>query len=357
MDGGSGQPVAWRSSIPGVSQRDGAPASLALAGRGVRAASRGEAGERGERGEVGGSSLGPARDGRSRSRRGRRILPWRAMGMAAVAIVAIVGVARAAGVDAEGAAGDVGGTSSSAWEPLGSDAGSAVGPDVGSAPALGGGSAPMPVPVAPSSAGSPTPEGVAAPAVAPGDESLDWRAVLAELDARRVLTLTQVDPTLLATYAQAGSAAWEQDAALLADLSARGLRPQGLASRVLGVELVYDDGATARLQVVDERGGYSMIDANGAVVQQVESAGTRRWTVTLVRQSASATDPDLADPGEAPEDGGAPEASVVPGDASGRDPGWRVAAVEPAELGESWDSEEGADASVGAGGSTSGDGL
>ena len=123
------------------------------------------------------------------------------------------------------------------------------------------------------------------------------------------------------------------------------------------METVDHDGAQARLQVVDERAGYSMIDANGAVVQQVESAGPRRWTVTLVRPAPAATDPDPVDPGEAPEGGDPPEGSVVPGAASGRDPGWRVAAVEPVELGESWDSEEGGDAPMAAEGSTSEDGL
>lgn len=340
MDGGSGQPVAWRSSIPGVSQRDGAPASLALAGRGVRASSFGEAGERGEWGQVGGSSLGPAGDGRSVSRRGRRVVPWRAMGMAVVAIVAIVGVARAAGVDAGGSSGDGGGTSSAGWETLGSGAGSAVGSDAGSAPGVGVGSAPTPDSAAPSSAGSPTPEGPA-PAVAPGDESPDWRTVLAELDARRVLTLTQVDPALLATYAQVGSTAWKEDAALLADLSARGLRPQGLASKVLAVETVDHDGAQARLQVVDERAGYSMIDANGAVVQQVESAGPRRWTVTLSRLAPPGAGLEAADPGGVPEGSGPPErradvaGGAEPSLTDGRDPGWRVASVVPVLSGES----------------------
>jgi hypothetical protein len=213
----------------------------------------------------------------------------------------------------------------------------------------------MPDSVAPSSAGSPTPQGLA-PVVVPGDEAPDWMRILAELDARRGRALTEVDPALLPTYAQLGSTAWEQDAALLANLVRRGLRPQGLASRVLAVQTIDHAGPQAQLQVVDERAGYSMVDARGAVVQQVESAGPRRWTVTLVHLDPAATDPDPADPGESPGGADVLEGSVLPGHASGRDPGWRVAAVEPAEVGQSWDIEEGADGVRGTEGATTGDG-
>lgn len=312
MDGESIEPVGWHSSIPGVSQRDGAPASLGLAGRGVHSPSVGAGEQRGG----GGSPIGPAGDGRSGGRRRGRVVPWRALVLAVVSLAAIVGVGRAAGVDA----GVAPGTLDSTWGPPAAGDGSTL--------EAGGGSAVMPDPVGTSSPGSPT-QGVAAPVAEPGDESPDWSKVLAELDARRVLTLTEMDPGLLSTYAQPGSTAWEEDSALLADLSGRGVRPQGLASRILAVEGVDADSLQARLRVVDVRTGYSMVDTGGAVVQEVEPAGPRRWTVTLSRLSPAVGDPDPAGPEEFPE------ASAEPTRSAGLDPGWRVSSVAPVLSGES----------------------
>ncbi len=300
MDGGSDGPIGWRSSIPGVHQRDGAPAALGLTGRGMRGPSMGEAGVRHDDGDP---TAGPAGDRRSSGRGRGWSVPWRAIGLAMVALVAIVGVARAAGIDA-GVAARTGGS--------------------------GDGAAVTGDPVRSPSPASLTPGAAEQVAGSQEPESPDWWAVLAELDARRVRTLTQLAPALLPTYAQAGSRAWEEDAALLADLTGRGLRPQGLASRVLAVERVTHDGAQARLQVVDERTGYSLADSTGAVVAQVEPAGPRRWAITLSRLP------------------GGPQGGDPPGQPSERDPGWRVVAVAPVGSGESGDIEGGVEASSGA---------
>jgi hypothetical protein len=142
--------------------------------------------------------------------------------------------------------------------------------------------------------------------VDPADPTPAWWAVLVELDRRRVRALAEVDPALLSRYADPESSAWRQDSALIADLAANGLRPYGLESALVAVERVQADGDHAQVQIVDRRGAYSLVDAGGVVVQQVERAGLARWVVTLRR----------ADPSPAP------------------DPGWRVVEVVPIALGD-----------------------
>ncbi len=112
--------------------------------------------------------------------------------------------------------------------------------------------------------------------------------MLAELDRRRAQALTALDPDLLAAYAQPGSAAWSADAAVVADLRARGLHPEGLTSRVLAVERSERQGEQVRVQVVDQRSAYALVDDRGSVVQSVPEAGLTRWSVTLAEEP---TDP------------------------------------------------------------------
>jgi hypothetical protein len=250
----------WRSTIPGVSQRDGAPATLGLAAWGLghggaQAATRGGAasGRAGESTEAGGMrdggprGFGPA--GPSRPRQG---LPWRAILLGGLALLAILGVARVAG--AEGPGLGIG------WER-----------------ASGVGAAPPPTPtVAPEASN------------APSSGRPDWWEVLAELDRRRARALTALDPGLVAGYARPESAAWSADTELVADLRARGQRPQGLVSRVLAVERAELRGGQARVQIVDQRSAYSLVDAHGEVVESVPAAGHTRWSVTLAPEP---TDP------------------------------------------------------------------
>ncbi|MCU0262335.1 MAG: hypothetical protein MUF09_01490 [Candidatus Nanopelagicales bacterium] len=293
MDGGTGRPVTWRSSIPGVSQCDGAPASLGLAGRGVRAALPGDqgparSGEVGEPGAGAGSSSGRTGDARTRRRGWRRPIPGRTVGLAVAALVAITGVAWAAG---EGDAGA--GALGPQWVVSASPAPLDVGLDAPVVPApdasLRPGATPEPLPIAPpppvvpprASATLAGQDGTPAPVVDPADPTPDWWAVLAELDRRRVRALVAVDPALLSTYADPESSAWRQDSALIAELAASGLRPEGLESALVAIERVEAGGDHARVRIVDRRGAYSLVDAEGAVVQQVERAGLTRWVVTL----------------------------------------------------------------------------
>lgn len=317
MDGGSERPIAWRSSIPGVSQRDGAPASLGLAGRGVRGAGPGGEGAAwleavGEPGAAPASvcdaSSGRTGDARTR-RRSLRLVPGRAVALAVVALAAIGGVTWAAGQDGAGA-----GALGPEWVASASSAPPDVRldppvvrtpPDASLRPAAS--PEPLPAPTVPRASATVADQGGAsATAVDPADPTPDWWAVLVELDRRRVRALAEVDPALLSRYADPESSAWRQDSALIADLAANGLRPYGLESALVAVERVQADGDHAQVQIVDRRGAYSLVDAGGVVVQQVERAGLARWVVTLRR----------ADPSPAP------------------DPGWRVVEVVPIALGD-----------------------
>ena len=251
MDGGRSAAAQWRSSIPGVWQQQGAPATLGIIawhGRGSQ------------------SSAGGTPSGRSAHARGRR-QPWRAIALAGLALLIVVGIARVTDTGAVGAAARTG------WELTGAAAAGAAPGSPATAPSAGPGA------VNDSSTGPP-----------------DWWAVLAELDQRRGRALSALDIDRIADYAQPGSAAWESDAALVTDLRARGLRPQGLTSRVVAVERSEGSGGRVRVQVVDQRSAYTLVDAQGSVVESVPEAGLTRWWVTLVREA-------------------------------GRDPQWRVADV------------------------------
>ena len=112
-----------------------------------------------------------------------------------------------------------------------------------------------------------------------------------ELDRRRVRAFAEVDAALLPGYAEPESPAWRQDSALIGDLAASGLRPDGLESALVAVEEAEVDGDHAQVQIVDRRAAYSLVDAGGVVVQQVERAGLVRWVITLSRVDPS-SDPD-----------------------------------------------------------------
>ena len=140
-------------------------------------------------------------------------------------------------------------------------------------------------------------------AVPPGGvRATDWWDVLAVLDARRSQVLMAGDKRGMVGYTMPGSPAWLGDEAMLADLEARGVRPVGLASRILAIEAVSEVDVGVELQVVDLRSGYDLVaETTGESVGRVEPAGAARWTITL--------------------------APVEPVDAVG-DPGWWVVSVE-----------------------------
>ena len=267
MDGGRPTAAQWRSSIPGVWQQEGAPATLGVVAWGVPGSATAGALE-GEAAGGRGNSLdgGGLPSGRTGRAHGRRRRPWRALALAGLALVAVVGVVRVAGAVAD----DAGPGSGPGWE-LTAEPSATAKPSPTAEPSAT---------AKPSATAEPSPVGPYAVDDRSG-ESPDWWEVLAELDRRRARALTALDTDLIEDYAEPGSAAWESDAALVGDLRARGLRPQGLTSRVLAVERSERRGGQAQVQVVDQRSAYTLVDAHGLVVESVPQARLTRWSVTL----------------------------------------------------------------------------
>ncbi len=103
------------------------------------------------------------------------------------------------------------------------------------------------------------------------------------LDQLRSSALVAVDPQAVAEYAAVGSAAHESDVKMVEALAEAGVRPVGLATRIVGVEVIEAAGDSARLRVVDERGAYRLESGAGSVVDQIAAAGRRTWVVTVER--------------------------------------------------------------------------
>lgn len=310
--------TGWLSPAPGVFRRAAAPEGLGAIGGVARVAP-------------------PQGDAPSSGRRARGGL-WRVVGVGVVAVVVILGLARVAGTGPGAGAVPVG------WESSGAEpsavVSSGVEPSSDSRPMAQ--SRPS-SPAAPSPSGAtgsvaaPVPATPTAPSAHPGEP--DWWSVLAELDRRRAMALAATDPALLGEYAQLGSPAWESDEALVSDLSARGLQPEGLTTHVLAIERVDRDGAEVAIWAVDRRSGYTLLDDAGEMVQAVEPGLPSRWAITLAQVA-----PDGATPDEAGADAAGPDepdrtagAGGDPADrgerpvAHGSDPGWRVVRVVPGE--------------------------
>ena len=122
--------------------------------------------------------------------------------------------------------------------------------------------------------------------------------MLAELDARRGTALAGPDLAGLASFAQEGSAAWQADVDVIEQLRERGLRPVGLATKLVAIEDVSEpepqaEGAQGAVAVtlVDKRSEYQLVDGDGQTVQTVPASGRKRWRTTLVRVEEPAPDP------------------------------------------------------------------
>lgn len=293
--------TGWLSPAPGVFRRAAAPEGLGAIGGAARVAAP------------------PQGDAPSSGRRARGGL-WRVVGVGVVAVVVILGLARVAGT------GPGAGAVPAGWESSGAEPSAMV--SSGAEPSSD--SRPMAQsrsssPAAPSPSGAtgsvaaPVPATPIAPSAHPGEP--DWWSVLAELDRRRAMALAATDPAMLGDYAQLGSPAWESDEALVSDLSARGLQPEGLTTHVLAIERVDRDGAEVAIWAVDRRSGYTLLDDEGEMVQAVEPGLPSRWAITLAQvapDGAAGAGGDPADRGERPV-------------AHGSDPGWRVVRVVPGE--------------------------
>lgn len=114
-----------------------------------------------------------------------------------------------------------------------------------------------------------------------------WHQVLAQLDHQRSSAFATGEAARLGAVYVAGSAPLTRDRAVLARLTAAGLRARGLRLLIQQVRVLSGPTRTSvRLQVVDRMSAYALVDATGKVVEQRPGRRAARWVVTLSRVGA-----------------------------------------------------------------------
>ncbi len=142
--------------------------------------------------------------------------------------------------------------------------------------------------------GTPADGTAAVPASALGDPAggePDWRAVVADLDARRARAFAAADAGLLDSVYAAGAPARQADAAAIAELSAAGLRVPDATHAISAVEEIAVGAATlpgpaVRLRIVDALPAHPIVDASGATVGSTPSRDESERIVDLARDGA-----------------------------------------------------------------------
>jgi hypothetical protein len=110
-----------------------------------------------------------------------------------------------------------------------------------------------------------------------------WLSVVRSLAATRSRAFAEADPELLASVYVAGSSAYDADRATIQSLVGRGLRAQGFAATIEQVRVEEVGGTSARLHVVDELSGYTLVDGAGAAHGRGPPRGRRAYTMSLRR--------------------------------------------------------------------------
>ena len=269
---GGGPDSEWREVAPGVHARGDAPDRLLLGGglSGRQGASAGSSGRQaGRQSRAGGRS----RAGGMSRLAGRRGL-W-ALVAAVFVVVMGVGVMQRGPTGASVAASPTSGPSPS------TDARVSAAGETAAAGEVPSGTSESPAPAGASA----VPSGSSS--AEPGGD-VDWWSVLGELDVRRSAAIESLDLAALDAYALVDSPAWQADAALIADLQQRELRPAGLSTQVIAIEEatpIDAEGsgvaAAVQLVIVDRREAYSLVDPAGDTVQAVPPAESRRWRMVL----------------------------------------------------------------------------
>ncbi|HEX5332705.1 MAG TPA: protein kinase [Cellulomonas sp.] len=124
-----------------------------------------------------------------------------------------------------------------------------------------------------------------APTEAAGRASADPVVEARRLTELRADVISAGDAGALASVEVLGSPAHTADAAILADLAARGLRIEGLSVAVTGVELVATAGTQAKVAVTSATSGYRLLRADGTTESTVPAG--RQRTVVLQLEPAS----------------------------------------------------------------------
>jgi hypothetical protein len=126
----------------------------------------------------------------------------------------------------------------------------------------------------------------AAPSSAPpSSDTTDWAHVIGDLDEVRLQSISTGNLALLSRVDLPGSSAARDDARLVTAVLASGLRPLGLAYRVVSAVEISRDGPTATVRVVDRRPAYDLADTRGVVVAHRAARGDQTWRVTFARET------------------------------------------------------------------------
>jgi hypothetical protein len=141
---------------------------------------------------------------------------------------------------------------------------------------------PIPVPVQPLALVSSTPGPVAGSV--PNGPAL--QAVLAGLDARRDGAFASGDASALAQVYAAGSASLVADTTRLTAMVAAGEHAHGLALQIRTLDVVVATRTAATVRVADQLAPYSLVSADGRVVQQLPARPLTTWAIRLVRKGS-----------------------------------------------------------------------
>jgi len=134
---------------------------------------------------------------------------------------------------------------------------------------------------------SPKPETTApsGPESSAGSRSAGWRAVLAGLDRRRANAFAATDAAALRRVYQPGSAPLARDLRRLRALRAAGARAEGLRLAVVDVRLLLERRQQVVLRVVDRMRPYSLVSADGTVLERRAGRGPMAWRLRLQRHA------------------------------------------------------------------------
>jgi hypothetical protein len=108
-----------------------------------------------------------------------------------------------------------------------------------------------------------------------------WMSVVQSLAATRSRAFVEADPSLLGSVYVAGAPAYDTDRATVQSLASRGLRAQGFATTIEQVRVEQAGATSARLHVIDELSGYTLVDATGAAHGRGPPRGGRAYTMSL----------------------------------------------------------------------------
>ena len=113
--------------------------------------------------------------------------------------------------------------------------------------------------------------------------TLSWRAVVRDVEVRRLHALAVGNISALATVEMLGTALWRHDRRTARQLSVSHQRLSGLSTRVRSATPVSVSGARMTLRVVDAMSSYDVVDRHGQRIAHVRRRAPRQVLLVLER--------------------------------------------------------------------------